>query len=209
MNEPSFGAAPLSWTILAVTIGISLLALRKEKMRADLLLYPWDIAGKRQYYRLLTYGFVHADVLHLMFNMIALYSISFYLEAAMGTARFAVLYLGSMIFSAVIPSWRQRKNPLYSALGASGAVSALFFSGMLYFPTAKVMLFLLPIPLPWPVFAILFVVISIIGNKKQWGNIGHDVHLYGALSGLILTILLDPVSVQIFLTGLGVLLKGG
>jgi membrane associated rhomboid family serine protease len=209
MSDPGFSQAPFSWVVLAVTVVVSLFAFRNEKLRSLLLLYPHDLAVKRQYYRLLSYGFVHADLMHLMFNMIALYSIAFYLEAVMGTLKFAVLYLGSMAIAAAIPSWQHRSDPQYSALGASGAVSALFFSGMLYFPTAKVSLFLLPIPLPWPVFAVLFLLASIIGNKKQWGNIGHDVHLYGAASGLILTIFLDPSSMQVFLTGIGLLLHTG
>lgn len=209
MAEPGFAAAPFSWIILAVTIGASVLAFRNAGFHDAALLYPWDIARKRQFHRLLSYGFIHADVLHLLFNMIALYSVTFALEQVMGSTRLAVLYLSSIVTSAAIPAWRHRNDPHYSALGASGAVSALFFSGMLYFPTARVMIFLLPIPLPWPVFAILFVVVSIIGNRNKWGNIGHDVHLYGALSGLVVTVILDPGAVQIFLTGISLLLNGG
>jgi membrane associated rhomboid family serine protease len=208
MNEPAFSLTPFSWIILALTIAASIYAFRNARFRDAMLLYPVFIAGKKQYHRLLTYGFIHGDVMHLLFNMFALFSITFALEQVMGTLRLATLYLASMVMSAAIPAWKQRANVRYSALGASGAVSALFFSGMLYFPTAKVMILFLPIPLPWPVFAILFVVISILGNRRKWGNIGHDVHLYGAASGLLLTIAMDPRSVQIFLTGVGMLFSG-
>ncbi|MCZ7556591.1 MAG: rhomboid family intramembrane serine protease [Bacteroidia bacterium] len=209
MADPGFTAFPVSWILLAATIAASVLAFRSERFRAAALLYPWDIVRRREYYRLFSYGFIHADIIHLAFNMIALYSVSFALESVMGSARLAVLYLASVAAAAILPTRKQRDNPHYSALGASGAVSALFFSGMLYFPGAKVMIFLLPIPLPWPVFAVLFVLVSIMGNKRQWGNVGHDVHLYGALSGLLLTVILDPRSVQIFLTGIATLLNGG
>jgi membrane associated rhomboid family serine protease len=141
--------------------------------------------------------------MHLLFNIIALYSVAMYVEAAAGTGRFLLIYFGSMILAAVPPTLRHRNNERYRALGASGAVSALFLSGMLYFPTAKVMLFLLPIPLPWPVFAVLFIIGSILGAKKNWGNVGHDVHLYGAILGLLITIVLDPSSVNNFLQGVG------
>jgi membrane associated rhomboid family serine protease len=209
MTEPGFTVHPVSWILLAITIAASIFAFRSERFRFAALLYPWDVVRKREYYRLFSYGFIHADFMHLAFNMIALYSVSFALESVMGSTRLAVLYIASLAAAAGIPAIKHRDNPKYSALGASGAVSALFFSGMLYFPGAKVMIFLLPIPLPWPVFAVLFVVISILGNKRQWGNVGHDVHLYGALSGLLFTAVLDPRSVQIFLTGISTLLNGG
>jgi len=208
MNETDVNIAiPWFWILLATTVLISLYSFRRRDVMEALLLHPWSIMRKKQYYRLLSYGLIHADMLHLLFNMIAMYSVSLVLEQAMGSTRFILLYLGAMVLAAGIPAWRHRDNPGYSALGASGAVSALFFAGMLYFPTAKVMVFLLPVPLPWPVFAILFIVVSIIGGRRNWGNIGHDVHLYGALSGLGLTILLDPGVVDHFLSTIGALMK--
>jgi membrane associated rhomboid family serine protease len=195
--------APASLVILVVTIATSLIAFRSGTMTDRFILFPWKVFRDNQYERLLTYGFLHADLMHLLFNIIALYSVAMYVEAAAGTGRFLLIYFGSMILAAVPPTLRHRNNERYRALGASGAVSALFFSGMLYFPTAKVMLFLLPIPLPWPVFAVLFIIGSILGAKKNWGNVGHDVHLYGAIFGLLITIVLDPSSVNNFLQGVG------
>jgi len=195
--------APASLVILILTIGASALAFRSGSIADRLLLFPWKILRENQYERILAYGFIHADLMHLLFNLIALYSVSMYVEAVAGTTRFLIIYLGSMVFAALPPVFRHRNNEDYRALGASGAVSALFFSGMLYFPTAKVMILFLPIPLPWPVFAVLFIVASILGARKNWGNVGHDVHLYGALSGLVLTIVLDPSSLQRFIDGVG------
>jgi membrane associated rhomboid family serine protease len=195
--------APASLAILLVTAGVSLFAFRKPSVTDRYLLFPWNVFRGRQYERIVTYGFLHADLMHLAFNMIALYSVAMYVEAIAGTGRFLAIYFGSMIGAALPPVWLRRNSTEYRALGASGAVSGLFFAGMLYFPTAEVMLLFLPIPMPWPVFAILFIVGSVIGARKNWGNVGHDVHLYGAASGLILTILLDPSSIQTFLTGVG------
>mgnify|MGYP002276915535 CR=1 FL=1 len=198
--------APASLGILILTIGASALAFRKNAVADRFLLFPWKVFRGNQYERILTYGFIHADLMHLLFNLIALYSVSMYVEAVAGTARFLVIYLGSMILAAVPPLFRHRNDAEYRALGASGAVSALFFSGMLYFPTAKIMLLFLPIPLPWPLFAVIFIVVSILGARKNWGNVGHDVHLYGALSGLVLTIVLDPSSLNRFFDGVGLAL---
>ncbi|PLX30288.1 MAG: rhomboid family intramembrane serine protease [Ignavibacteria bacterium] len=201
--EFMFAHAPASLVILVVTVSVSILAFRSRTVADRLLLYPWKMFRGSQYERIFTYGFIHADFMHLLFNLIALYSVAMYIEAAAGTFRFLVIYLVSMVLAAFPPTLRHRNNEAYRALGASGAVSALFFSGMLYFPTAKVMLLFLPIPLPWPLFAVLFIAGSIVGAKKNWGNIGHDVHLYGAISGLLLTIVLDPSSVTNFLEGVG------
>lgn len=195
--------APASLVILILTIGASAVAFRSNAVAERLLLFPWKVFRSNQYERILTYGFIHADLMHLLFNLIALYSVSMYVEAVAGTARFLVIYLGSMVLAAIPPVFRHRNSEGYRALGASGAVSALFFSGMLYFPTAKVMILFLPIPLPWPVFAVIFLVVSIFGARKNRGNVGHDVHLYGALSGLVLTIILDPSSLKRFIEGVG------
>jgi len=195
--------APASLAILIITVVTSLLGFRSAAMTDRYLLFPWKVYHGKEYVRVFSYGFLHADFMHLAFNLIALYSVAMYVEAVAGTGRFLIIYLGSLVGAALPPAWLKRNNTQYRALGASGAVSGLFFAGMLYFPTAKVMLLFLPIPLPWPVFALLFIVGSIFGAKKNWGNIGHDVHLYGALAGFLLTVLLDPSSISTFLEGVG------
>lgn len=196
--------APASVVILSLIIILSLTAFRSRRILDRMLLFPWRIFRNREYDRILLSGFVHADTMHLLFNLIALYSVAMYLEAAAGTAVFLVVYLGSLLISGIIPTIRKRNDPDYRALGASGAVSGLFFSGMLYFPQAKVMLLFLPIPLPWPLFALLFLAGSMYGARKKWDNVAHDVHLYGAASGLLLTIIADPSSLQTFFTEIGV-----
>ncbi|MDT8324682.1 MAG: rhomboid family intramembrane serine protease [Bacteroidota bacterium] len=195
--------APASLVILITTVGVSLIGFRSGTLTERFLLFPWKVYRGNEHVRIISYGFLHADFMHLAFNLIALYSVAMYVEAVAGTARFLAIYFGSMVGAALPPVFLKRNNPDYRALGASGAVSGLFFAGMMYFPTAKVMLLFLPIPLPWPVFAVLFIAGSVLGARKNWGNIGHDVHLYGALSGLLLTIALDPSSIGTFLEGVG------
>ncbi|MFA6233973.1 MAG: rhomboid family intramembrane serine protease [Bacteroidota bacterium] len=195
--------APASSAILVLILGLSLIGFRSRGFTERLLLFPWKVFRERQYDRLILSGFVHADLMHLLFNIIALYSVAMYVETASGTAAFVVIYFGSLLISSLIPALRKRNDPEYRALGASGAVSGLFFSGMLYFPQAKVMLLFFPVPLPWPVFALLFIAVSMYGARRKWDNVAHDVHIYGALSGLLLTIAVDPSSLQTFFKAVG------
>ncbi|MDX9757636.1 MAG: rhomboid family intramembrane serine protease [Bacteroidota bacterium] len=196
--------APASVVLLALIVAGSLAGFAWPRFSDRFLLHPFVMFRAHQYERLLTSGFLHADLMHLLFNLFALYSVAMYLEAATGTVNFLVIYLASLLLSGIVPAVRRRNDPSYRALGASGAVSALFFSGMLYFPEAKVMLLFLPIPMPWPVFAVLFVAASVYGARKRWDNVAHDVHLYGAAAGLLLTIALDPPVLGHFLAALGV-----
>lgn len=196
--------APASSVILLLIVVISLAGFRSPRFTDRFLLHPWSIFRKHQYERLVTSGFLHANLIHLLFNLIAMYSVAMYVEAAAGSTRFLVIYFGSLLLSGIIPTLRKRNDPDYRALGASGAVSALFFAGMLYFPEAKVALIFLPIPMPWPVFALLFVAASVYGARKKWDNVAHDVHIYGAVSGLLLTIAFDSSALPGFLAALGV-----
>jgi membrane associated rhomboid family serine protease len=196
--------APASSVILLLIVVISLAGFRSPRFTARLLLHPWSVFRRHQYERLVSSGFLHADLIHLLFNLIAMYSVAMYVEAAAGSTRFLIIYFGSLLVSGIIPTLRKRNDPDYRALGASGAVSALFFAGMLYFPEAKVALMFLPIPMPWPVFALLFVAASVYGARKKWDNVAHDVHIYGAVSGLLLTIAFDSSALPGFLVALGV-----
>jgi membrane associated rhomboid family serine protease len=196
--------APASSVILLLIVLTSLVGFRSPRLTERFLLHPWSVFRRHQYERLVTSGFLHANLMHLLFNLIAMYSVAMYVEAAAGTTRFLIIYFGSLLLSGLIPTMRKRNDPEYRALGASGAVSALFFAGMLYFPGAKVALLFLPIPMPWPVFAVLFVAASVYGARKKWDNVAHDVHIYGAISGLLLTIAFDSSALPGFLTALGI-----
>jgi membrane associated rhomboid family serine protease len=206
MNQFNFMIthAPASTAILLLIVAVSLLGFRSPALTERFLLHPWMLFRRHQYERLVTSGFLHADVVHLLFNVIAMYSVAMYVEAVAGTPGFLLIYFGSLLVSGIIPTIRRRNDPDYRALGASGAVSALFFSGMLYFPEAKVALIFLPIPMPWPVFALLFIAASIYGARKKWDNVAHDVHIYGAVSGLLLTLALDPSSMARFVQAIGI-----
>jgi len=148
---------------------------------------------------LVTYGFVHADAGHLLFNAVSYASIAFILEEALGAVDFLTVYFGSLVLGALPSVIKNRHNASYRALGASGAVSGLFFSGMLFYPSGKIHLFFLPVGMPYPVFAVLFLALSWYGARRNKGVIGHDAHFYGSLAGLLLTVLLRPDSLAGFI----------
>lgn len=146
--------------------------------------------------RLLSSGFLHADYMHLGFNMYALYLFSKSVIAGVGVSNFMLLYFGSLLFGSWFTMTYHKREPYYSAVGASGAVSGIVYSAVLLFPEMTLVLFPIPIPLPGYVFGIGYLLYSIYGMKKQLGNIGHTAHLGGAIAGFVLTLFMKP---QIFI----------
>ena len=183
--------------IVIITCIISFTALNNEKINEDMLFWPTAIDRRKQYYRFFSYGLIHADFGHLLLNMFSLYSIGTALEqyifshtvffAEKGRLIYLVLYLTAIIVAPIPDYIKNRNNPGYRALGASGAVSAVIFSFILLEPTRTLFLFF--IPMPAYVVGIVFVVISTVMAKRGGDNIGHGAHLTGAIYGLIFTIL--------------------
>ncbi len=151
-----------------------------------------DILKKKEYYRLVSSGFLHAGWLHFGFNMIALIGFSLSLEMEMGWFKFIVIYAASLIGGNLFALWIHKNHGDYSALGASGAISGIVLSSIVLYPQGEISLILIPIGFPSWLFAILFIVISILGIKAKFGNIGHEAHLGGALVGVFVTLLLKP-----------------
>jgi len=181
----------------------------------DLMFYPATIKKNNQFYRFFTYGFIHADYIHLAFNMISLWSFGELLESdsisvntgdgqlmtykglfgEKGKLLYLVLYVSAIIVS-VIPDYiKHRHNYAYRALGASGAVSAVIFAAIALEPRElELTLFLIPIPIPGYIFALLFVALSTYLARKGQDNIGHGAHLTGAIYGLVFTIVVAKLA---------------
>ena len=143
--------------------------------------------------RMFSSGFLHVDWMHLIFNMYALYLFGDIVAGILGTTSFLVIYLGSLLAGNMYSLFYHKKEPYYSAVGASGAVSGILYSAILLYPDMTLMLFPLPIPIPAYVFGIGYLLYSIYGMKKQLGNIGHSAHLGGAIGGFAITLSLFPV----------------
>jgi membrane associated rhomboid family serine protease len=185
-------ATPVASLIFAITLITSLLAFYNQNLYGKLMLHPYSVSRGQQVYTIITSGFIHKDTMHLLFNMMSYYFFAFALEAQIGHWQFAMLYMVSLIISDMPSVLKHRENYSYYSLGASGAISAVIFGAILYFPTAKMGILFIPIPIPAYIFGILYLVYCSYASKYSRDNINHDAHLYGALSGLLITILLNP-----------------
>ena len=146
--------------------------------------------------RMFTSGFLHADYMHLFFNMYTLYIFAPIVVNSLGGINFLLIYIASLLLGNVLSFYFHKNEPYYSAIGASGAVSGILYSSILLYPDMSLYLFFIPIPIPSFVFGIGYLLYSIYGMKKQHGNIGHDAHFGGAVGGYIITLLLVPSLIE-------------
>lgn len=196
--EQYLTAAPVASAIFAITIVISLIAFSNDTLYDKMILHPYDVSRGKKLYTLITSGFIHADYMHLFFNMFSYFFFAFQLEATLGHWQFALLYIVSMVLSD-LPSVAKHKNDLwYRSLGASGAISAVVFGYIMFNPLNSMYLMLIPIPIPAIIFGVLYLVYCSYASKRGQGNINHDAHLFGALSGVMITVILVPQVVPYF-----------
>ena len=190
--------------IIAVTCLVSILAFSNRRLVQQLILWPPAISRDHEYYRLVTYGFLHADPQHLLFNMLTLYFFGNFMEGLytryLGAFGFALFYLGGLIAS-IVPTWlRNRDNSRYHSLGASGAVSAVLFAFILLQPWATIYVFVIPVPAI--LYAVAYVAYTFYMERRGTDNINHSAHLWGALYGVVFTIAMEPRVLNLFLVNL-------
>ncbi len=156
--------------------------------------YKFNIGGIRrgEQIRMVSSGFLHVDTSHLLFNMLTLYFFADVVIHSVGYQKFTIIYLASLLVGNLLSFYFHKNEYHYSAVGASGAVSGVLFSAILFYPNMSLYLFFIPIPIPAWIFGVLYLLYSIYGMKKSLGNIGHDAHFGGALAGYVLTILFAP-----------------
>ncbi|MFY7672339.1 rhomboid family intramembrane serine protease [Tenacibaculum sp. MEBiC06402] len=142
--------------------------------------------------RMVTSGFLHADWVHFGFNMYALYLFGRIVTIYFSDVNFLLIYFASLLAGSMYSLLQNKKDYYYSAIGASGAVSGVIFSGIMLYPEMELIMFPLPIPLPGYVFGIGYLLYSIYGMKAKMGNIGHSAHLGGAIGGFLITLWLRP-----------------
>jgi membrane associated rhomboid family serine protease len=181
-------------TILMVIVVASVAALVAPRLLELAVLRPYLIARGSGYSRLLTSGFVHADIAHLLFNLITFYSFAFTLERVIGTARFVSLYFCGLLASGIGTCIKHRDEPNYASLGASGAILAVLFASIIYFPRSRLLILPIPIPIPAPLFAVLYLAWSYYSSRNSKDRINHDAHIAGALTGTVFVALTDPQS---------------
>lgn len=192
--------APIALIIFVGTIVISLYALYKDhSLIYKWVLHPWSVYHEKKYYLVLTSGIIHGDLAHLMFNMLTFFFFAFNLEALIGSFEFLIIYLFSLIVSDLPTIIRNKDNPDYRSLGASGAISGVLFSSILFFPTSDIYIFFIPIGIPAPLFGVLYLAYCYWAARKSQGHINHDAHFWGAAAGVVITVILIPGVVPYFL----------
>lgn len=195
--------------LIGATVLVSWLAFNNPRLLDRLILWPPAIERQRQYDRLLTHGFIHADFQHLLFNMLTLFFFGRPVESEFaGHGLGALVFLGfylSAIVVAILPSYmRHRGDARYRSLGASGAVSAVMFSFILFSPWSKIYLFIFPVGVPAVVYAVCYVAYSIWMDRRGGDNVNHSAHLVGGAYGVAFTLLAMPDALNEFLSQLGV-----
>jgi membrane associated rhomboid family serine protease len=198
--------APITIALIAVTCVVSWLAFNNRKLMDRLILWPPAIERHKQYDRLLSYGFIHADFMHLLFNMFTLFFFGRVMEGMIteltgSPLAYLGFYLAALVVS-ILPTYlKHQKDPNYRSLGASGAVSAVLFAFILIDPWATIGVMF--IPMPAIVFAVLYVGYSIWMDKRGGDNVNHGAHLAGAAFGVLFMVIMEPRVLGHFLQQLG------
>lgn len=193
---------PVNLLLIAITVLVSWMAFKNRALADRLILWPPAIDRNRQYDRLITYGFIHADLAHLAFNMITLFFFGGQIERVMlgltgSYLTYPAFYLGALLVS-ILPSYlKNQKNPNYLSLGASGAVSAVLFAFILLSPWSIIFVFF--IPAPAIIYAAFYVGYSIWMDRRGGDRINHSAHLAGAAFGVLFMLAMRPEIFQHFL----------
>ncbi|MCD6064415.1 MAG: rhomboid family intrarane serine protease [Flavipsychrobacter sp.] len=192
----------MSYTLIIVIITAitSYLAFSNDQLYSKFILWPKKMDTPAEYYRLLSSGFIHADWMHLIFNMLALYLFGGYVESYFESLDkhflFIVLYLGGVI-AASLPSFIKHKHDsYYRSLGASGGVAAVLFSFVYFAPWEIIYIWFIPVPAI--IAAVGYLIYSAYMSRKGVGAINHDAHFWGAVYGFLFTLLFDPTHGRIF-----------
>ena len=183
-------------TIIFLTCLTSFAAFNSSKIMNDLIFWPPAVNLRHQYYRFITCGLIHADFIHLLFNMMTLFffgrALEVYYGGELGLQRYyyPILYISALIV-ANIPTYIKRKDDYnYRSLGASGAVCAVLFAFILIRPWDRIYLYF--IKMPAILYAVIFLAYSVYMSKRGGDNVNHDAHLWGALYGIVFTIIVSP-----------------
>jgi membrane associated rhomboid family serine protease len=197
----------ITYIILAITIITSIMAMDNQSLKGKMMFNPYSINHHKEWYRFFSHGLIHADWFHLIFNMLALYMFGMDVESdykyyfeGKAILFYLILYIGGLAMSSLYSYERHKENAYYNSLGASGAVSAIIFASVLLEPTSRIGFIFFPgVRLPAYIWGILYLGYEYYQGKKGNTGIAHDAHIWGAVYGLVLTILLKPQLVTIFI----------
>lgn len=196
----------LTTILVIITSIISIYAWQNQSLTSKWIFNPYSVNKYGQYHRFITSGFLHGSWIHLIFNMLVLWMFGAQVESIfsaiygpiIGKVIFGALYLLGIVVSDIPTFFKHRHAAYYNALGASGGVSSVLFSSILFNPNQELCLYAL-ICLPGIVWGIAYIVYSYYMGKQQSDNINHDAHLFGGLFGIVFTILVFPDVIPIFI----------
>ena len=188
----------MTYIIIAITVLVSISAFNNQSLMHRFQYNPYQVYHQKQYYRIFSHALIHADWNHLIFNMLTLFFFGAYVESAfkslygmVGILYFILLYVSAILISSLRTLKKHQNDSWYNAVGASGAVSAVLFSFILFQPLGKIFIFFIPIGIPAIVFGVAYLVYSAYMAKQNVDNIGHDAHFWGAVYGFIFPLFFD------------------
>jgi membrane associated rhomboid family serine protease len=196
---------PVASIVLLFTVITSIYAFSNHEVYGKFMLHPYSVSRGQRVYSVFTSGLIHKDWGHLLVNMLSFYFFAFPLEqtlaslSSFGHWQFAGLYVLSLVLSDLGSIIKHKNDFWYNSLGASGAVCAVVFSYILFYPLTKMMIFPLPIPIPAVLYGFLFLGYCWYASRNSSDHINHDAHFYGALVGISITVLYHPDIVPYFL----------
>lgn len=192
--------------IIAITAITSIRAFSDQELYSKFIFAPNYMARNKEWHRFFTYGLLHGDWTHLIFNMFAFYSFGSIVEnvfndlyPGFGNLIFIALYVTALPLSSLVDYFQHRNNPRYLAVGASGAVSAVIFASILIYPNGGIMIFPIPFSIPAYIFGPIYLAFCVYMARNANDNIGHAAHFYGAVYGLIFTIIAIPGILEHFI----------
>src|ERR1044071_6554591 len=175
----------LTFVLIVVTCVFSYQGFKNWQFTQKYIFNPEAILAGKEYHRVITSAFLHADWRHLIFNMVSLYLFGAMLENFLGKATFLLIYFGSIVGGSLLSLWVHRHHE-YTAYGASGGVAGVIFATILLNSAGHIMSFYYPIPIPGWLYAAGYLLYSFFGMKEHRGDVGHDAHLGGAIIGFLI-----------------------
>lgn len=201
-------ASSVTYALIVANVVASLYALVfDEEFTEQFAFDVGAVSRRKQTYRIFTSSFLHVNLFHLLFNMVALFSFGPYVEITLGKAGFLVVYFGAILASGIFSFYINRRNLTYTSVGASDAVSGVVFAFILFQPLSTLYMFPIPFPIPALLFGVIFLVVSSTLISRDNRRIAHEGHLGGAVAGMVLTILMVPAVVPHFFRAIGSVLS--
>lgn len=184
----------LTYILIGINVLVSLIAFSTmNRMGGSMFVFsPSEVSEGRNYQGMLLSHFAHADSGHLLFNMLTLYSFGPVVESGLGAMNMLLIYVIAGIFSTLFVYYLHRADPRYRALGASDSVTGIIFAAIVLLPGMSVYFFFVPVPIPAPLFAVGYIILSTYLMRRGGSHISHEAHIAGAISGLLLAGFLAP-----------------